>query len=121
MKEKKTLKERVENAKTKVKVWWKENKEFAILACVSIVTSGALFAIGEKDGEKRGWNDHADWIVDKCGENPMIIWGYDDAGNKISMDAIVTERFYDAFQHPEKIKWFDDGSFDYVDELEKGD
>lgn len=39
----------------------------------------------------------------------------------VSIDAIVTERFYDAFQHPEKVKRYDDGSFNYVNELEKGD
>lgn len=125
MKEKKTLKERMESAKKKAKEWWEENKEFAILACVSIVTSGALFAIGEKDGEKRGqdkgWKEHADWIIDKCGEDPTTIWEHDDSGNKLIMDAIVTKRFYDAFQHPEKVKWYDDGSFDYVDELKNGD
>lgn len=121
MKEKKTLKECMESAKKKAKEWWEENKEVAILAGVSIMTSGILFAIGEKDGEKRGWKDHADWIIDKCGENPMTIWEHDDNGNKLSMDAIVTKRFYDAFQHPEKVKWYDDGSFDYVDELKDGD
>lgn len=119
MKEKKTLKERMESVKTKVKEWLNENKEFVILTGVSIITSGAFFAIGEKDGEKRGrdkgWNDHADWIIDKCGEDPKIIWEHDGDGNKISMDAIVTERFYDAFQHPEKVKWHEDGSFNYIE------
>lgn len=125
MKEKKTLKERIESAKKKAKEWWEENKEIAILVGASVMTSGILFVIGEKDGERRGykngWDASIDDIIAKCGENPMELWTHDERGNKVRLDAIMTEHFYDAFQHPEKVKWYDDGSFDYVDELEKGD
>lgn len=119
MKEKKTLKECVESAKTKAKEWWNENKGTVIASGMSLVVSGIFLAIGEIDGKRKGridgWNDYAGWIIDKCGEDPMIIWEHDENGNKISMDAIATERFYDAFQHPEKVKWYEDGSFDYIE------
>lgn len=121
MKEKKTLKERVENAKKKTKVWCEENKKvvtFAAVTVVSSVISAAISgAIGERRGRSNGWQAYTDWIVDCCGENPRTIWGYDKDGKKVALDAIVTEKFYDAFKHPEKVEWYDDGSFDYVDEL----
>lgn len=115
------IKEWCLETKKNVEVWWDEHGDevitMGIIAACGIFGSTISYAFGQSDGRKAGEENERLKLITEFGENPTVIREYDEDGKRKGIDALVTERFYEAFKDPSKIKWYDDGSFDYVDEL----
>ncbi len=115
------IKEWCLKTKKNVKVWWDAHGDeiitMGIATACGISVSMIGYAFGQSKGRKAGEENERLKLISEFGENPTVIREFDGDGKRKGIDALVTERFYEAFKDSSKIKWYDDGSFNYVDEL----